>query len=55
MKHKFFPANTTRGLALQTVKRIFYKDGEQIKSYNGVDLIQTFLVLDTKNQVSDLR
>ena len=56
MKHKFFPANTTRGLALQTVKRIFYKDGERVKTNKGgVVLLQTFLVLEIKAKYASLQ
>jgi DNA-directed RNA polymerase subunit beta' len=56
LDHKFFPAAETRGITLRTVKRIFYKDGEKIKSnHGGVDLLQTFLVLDIKNKTSDLK
>lgn len=55
IKHRFFPDDHSRGIALRTVKRIFYKDGEKIKSNGkGVDLLQTFLVLDIKNQYSSL-
>ena len=49
MKHKFFPANTTRGLALQTVKRIFYKDGEKryILAPEGLMVGDTVVTSDT--------
>ena len=56
LNHKFFPVTPTRGITLRTVKRIFYKDGEKIKTNKGgVDLLQTFLVLDIKNKTSDLK
>ena len=54
MQYKFFPDNNTRNIAFRTVKRIFYKDGERIKSNQGIELLKTFLVLEIKNQVSNL-
>lgn len=55
MEHKFFPENMTRGLALQTLKRIFYKDGERVKTNKGgVLLLQTFLVLEIKPKYASL-
>ena len=56
LKHKFFPNESLRGISFITVKRIFYKDGERIKSNKGgVDLLQTFLVLDIKNKYNALQ
>ena len=55
MEHKFFPNDCTRGVAFQTVKRIFYKDGERVRrSGGGVTLLQTFLVLDIKIKYASL-
>ena len=55
LNHRFFLKNNTRGVALRTVKRIFYKEGERIKSNNGgVELLKTFIVLEIKNQISNL-
>ena len=50
----FFPNSNNRGVAFRTVKRVFYKDGERVKSANGVDLLQTFLVLDIRNKYAGL-
>jgi DNA-directed RNA polymerase subunit beta' len=56
LKHKFFPNKSFKGISFITVKRIFYKDGERVKSNKGgVDLLQTFLVLDIKNKYSTLQ
>jgi len=56
LKHRFFPNESFRGISFITVKRIFYKDGERIKSNKeGVDLLQTFLVLDIKNKYNALQ
>ncbi len=50
LKYRYFPKLNNRGVLFRTVKRIFYKDGERVKSFNGgVNLLQTFLVLDIKN------
>ena len=56
LKHRFFPNESYRGISFITVKRIFYKDGERVKSNKGgVDLLQTFLVLDIKNKYGTLQ
>jgi len=56
LKHRFFPNESSRGISFITVKRIFYKDGERVKSSKGgVNLLQTFLVLDIKNKYSTLQ
>ena len=55
LKYKFFPSLKNRSIAFRTVKRIFYKDGERVKSAKGgVDLLQTFLVADIKNKYLNL-
>ena len=46
---RFFPTMHKRNIALRTVKRFFYKDGERVKcAQGGVDLLKTFLVLDIR-------
>ena len=52
--YHFSPNLSNRSLAFRTVKRVFYKDGERVKSQNGLDLLQTFLVLDIKNKYAGL-
>ena len=54
LNYRFSPNLINRSLAFRTVKRVFYKDGERVKSANGVDLLQTFLVLDIRNKYSGL-
>ena len=55
-RYQFFPSFNKRCVAFRTVKRIFYKDGERIKlDSGGVDLLQTFLVLDIQKHYSGLR
>ena len=50
-----FPYLKNRSITFRTVKRIFYKDGERVKSAKGgVDLLQTFLVADIKNKYLNL-
>ena len=54
--YQFFPSFNKRCVALRTVKRIFYKDGERIKlNQGGCDLLQTFLVLDIPTSYSGLQ
>ena len=56
MEHRFFPNENNRNVAFRTVKRIFYKDGERVKSNSGgVNLLQTFLVLDIKKNANNLQ
>ena len=56
LNYKFFPNVKSRSATLQTVKRFFYKDGERIKSSNnGVNLLQTFFILNLKDSYSDLQ
>ena len=54
IKYRFFPNLKNRSVAFRTVKRVFYRDGERVKSLTGVDLLQTFLVLDIRNEYSNL-
>ena len=54
INYSFFPNSNNRSVAFRTVKRVFYKDGERVKSVNGVDLLQTFLVLDIRNKYAGL-
>ena len=54
LKYRFFPNRNNRSVAFRTVKRVFYKDGERIKSSGSVDLIKTFLVLDIRKKYADL-
>ena len=54
LKYRFFPNINNRSVAFRTVKRVFYKDGERVKSSDGVDLLQTFLVLDIRNKYAGL-
>jgi DNA-directed RNA polymerase subunit beta' len=55
IKYRFFPNINNRSVAFRTVKKIFYKDGERIKSSTGIDLLKTFLVLDLRNKYVNLR
>jgi DNA-directed RNA polymerase subunit beta' len=54
LKYRFLPTINNRSVAFRTVKRVFYKDGERVKSSKGVDLIKTFLVLDIRKKYADL-
>ena len=54
INYRFFPNLNNRSVAFRTVKRVFYKDGERVKSSEGVNLIQTFLVLDIRNKYAGL-
>ena len=55
LEYKFFPNLNNRSVAFRTVKRIFYKDSERVKSATGgIDLLQTFLVLDIRNKYLNL-
>lgn len=56
LNHLFFPTNNIRAIAFRIVKRIFYKNGERVKSNTGgVELLKTFLVLEIKNSIPRLQ
>jgi DNA-directed RNA polymerase subunit beta' len=55
LEYLFFPSTAKRGLKLRTVKRIFFRNWERVKSNTSVDLLQTFLVLDVMNKCSSLQ
>lgn len=54
IKYRFFPNLNNRSIAFRTVKRVFYKDSERVKSSDGIDLLQTFLVLDIRSKYAGL-
>ena len=54
IQYRLFPNKNSRSVVFRTVKRVFYKDSERVKSSNGVDLLQTFLVLDIRNKYTNL-
>jgi len=56
LNYQFFPNLKNRSITFRTVKRIFYKDGERVKSSRGgVDLLQTFLVSDINEKYLGLQ
>ena len=55
LEHQSFSSNNSESINLKTVKRIFFKNWEQVKSNVGVNLLQTFLVLQTKAKNSNLQ
>jgi DNA-directed RNA polymerase subunit beta' len=54
LNYRFFPNINNRNIAFRTVKRVFYKDGERVKSSNSIELLKTFLVLDIRNEYVNL-
>ena len=55
LQHLFFPKKSGQSLKFRTVKRLFFKNWERVKSNTNVILLQTFLVLDVKLGSSSLR
>lgn len=55
LQHQLFPPTTNQSIKLKTVKRIFFKNWERVKSNIGVTLLKTFLVLETKIQNLNLK
>jgi DNA-directed RNA polymerase subunit beta' len=53
LNHNFFPLtdlhNNKQNLKIKTVKKIFLKNWQQIKSFEAVELLKTSLVLDISN------
>nr|YP_009243861.1 RNA polymerase beta'' subunit [Sporolithon durum]AMK96103.1 RNA polymerase beta'' subunit [Sporolithon durum] len=39
---------------LKLIRRIYFKDGERIRSVNGVELIKTHLIIESSQQIADL-
>jgi len=54
IEQSFSPASSQSHVKLKIVKRVFYKNWEKIAINNGVNLLQTFLVLDTKDEKATL-
>ena len=50
LAQNFFPTLSKKYLRIKVVTRIFYKNWERVPSINGVNLLQTFLFLDFKNE-----
>jgi DNA-directed RNA polymerase subunit beta' len=55
LEHRFFSADTGQSIKLKTVKRIFFKNWERVKSNQAVNLLQTFLVLQVKAKNANLQ
>ena len=55
LEHSFFPNVSEQNLKIKTVKRIFYKNWEHVKSNVGVNLLQTFLVLQIRGKNPNLQ
>ena len=49
LNHNFFPFTDRQSIKIRTVKRIFLKNWEQVKSIEGVKLLKTSLILDITN------
>lgn len=46
--------DASHSIRLKIVKRLQFKDGEKIKSIQGVDLVKTYIILETDSVVSHL-
>jgi DNA-directed RNA polymerase subunit beta' len=55
IEHRFFPTDNGQNIKLKTVKRIFFKNWERVKSNVGVNLLQTFLVLQVQSKALNLQ
>jgi DNA-directed RNA polymerase subunit beta' len=55
LNHVFFPNINNKGIKLKTVKRVFFKNWERVKSNKSLNLIQTFLILDSENIPQNLQ
>ena len=54
VKQTFLPIKSKEHVKLKIVKRVFYKNWEKISSNQGVNLLQTFIVIDTSSERSEL-
>lgn len=41
-------------MCLKLIRRTYFKDGERIRSVNGIELIKTYLIIESKQDFSDL-
>lgn len=55
INHLFFPAIFVKDIKIKTVKRIFFKNWECVKSKTAISLLKTFLILDTHNNSDILK
>ena len=55
LKHNFFPFVDKQGTKIKTIKKIFLKNWQQIKSNKSVELLETSLIFDSSNQQTKLR
>ncbi len=46
LNHNFFPGNEVQNIKIKTIKKIFLKNWEQIKSDKAVELLNTSLILE---------
>jgi len=54
LEHMFLTTPSKKYLRLKIIKKIYYKNWEKITSNIGLDLLQTYLVLETRNMPNDL-
>nr|ADJ57414.1 RNA polymerase beta'' subunit [uncultured prymnesiophyte C19847] len=52
---RYFSTSGTKNITFKTIKRIFYKDGECVKTADGVHLLQTFLALSIDSSYQTLQ
>ena len=55
LKQNFFPSAHKQNFKIKTVKKIFLKNWEHVKSNGPVELLNTFLTLEIKNNQSKLQ
>ena len=55
LDHNFFPYANKQNIKIKTVKQIFFKNWEQIKSFEPVELLKTSLILDVNNNHKNRR
>ena len=48
INHLFFPAVFVKDIKIKTVKRIFFKNWEHVKSNTEISLLKTFLILEAQ-------
>tara|TARA_B100000683_G_scaffold8301_1_gene9050 strand:- start:9057 stop:12851 length:3795 start_codon:yes stop_codon:yes gene_type:complete len=55
LNHNYFPYANKQNVKIKTVKQIFFKNWEQIKSSEGVELLKTSLILDINSNYKKRR
>lgn len=55
LEQRSLPVKKLPTICIKTIKRLFLKNGEKVKSNNGINLLQTFLIFHLEEKNSNLQ